>query len=546
MGLIAILPAIFMRFLWLGEVPGGINYDEADAIQTAKSYLYFGTDPFGNKFPLTIIKNSVETADDTLLSLLLVPWYRLLPMTPAGLRLPMAVINLLTAIVLAGIGYQLSRSKLLSGILLFVFMYSPWAIVYARSITQAPLALLLMLLAIWLWIKKKGLLGGVFILLGFLSYYGAKPIAIALALILPIAFRANKKQAAAWAGIIGIGIGLYFWAAIAIPGSTFFHRQGEVKITDMGQYGRSVDEQRRMAIASPAEELFVNKIEIMLKQAVTRYMKYWSPDVFYISGDINANTRFDDHGLAYIHEIFLWGVGLAAAGQFPALALLAAVLSIIGPIGTAINIWSVQLTWRGFLYMPGWMLFAALGILLIYKKYKIAGIRILGVIYIFMISNFFYFYFFRSPITTGEANFQSERVVANYAIRNPGKTIIVASQPVQIYQQMAIFSGQRKNELIANTNTLQWGNATITNSCPKEIGNEAIIVMAKANCPGISETGKLVIQDQRDTGTVWKIFNDKWCRPYVTDRYRREHLRSDYDIEIMANDSFCNRWVAQI
>lgn len=548
-----VIPAVAVRFLWLDQIPPGINHDEADAIQIARSYFTYGTDSLGTKFPLALIKNQVETGDDTLLSLLLAPAYRFLRPGVAAFRFPMVVINLLTAISLFVLATRLARSKIIGVSLFIVFLYSPWSLVFSSSLTQAPLALLFASLAINLFLVANPVLSAFTLGLTFLSYYGAKPLVLVLGIALPFwsyfsFHQLRLRNALTFWFVLTFLISFYFFFALRIPDSTFSRRRGEVRLFDLSQYSRQVDEFRRMSIDSPMGYIFSNKPVLLIKSMAEKYFNFYSPDFLFFGGDPGANSRFGDHGLAYLADAPLFLLGLAAVFVSP-LGLLAAMMLLIGPVGTVINTSGVSDMYRGFLFLPGFLLIVSLGISFLYRRFYIWGLVILFFIYALGIINFWNFYFFRLQVTSSEASFFSERVLSNYLLRTNTPVLVVAGQPLQVLQQLSIFSDilhPGPPAIILKRGPFKLGLIEIINSCPIQMPNYPVVVQSSLSCPDLEGTTHLVIQNQKDTGTLWKIYFDNLCHNGVGDYWRRFHLRSDYRLESLSLSQFCNRWIAKI
>lgn len=546
--LLLLVPGILVRFLWLGQVPPGLNHDEMDAVMIARSYAYFGTDTLGERFPISLIKNQVETGDDTLLSLLLSPFQRLLPVNVYTARIPMVIINFLTIILWTVFVYRLTANKKLALIFLILFLYSPWSIIFSRSLTQAPLALFLIALCMNIFWKNtisSAILGAVFLNLAFLAYYGTKPFAVILGIVLPLWLGFTKKKfkisvtLAFWA-VFGLFFAGYMYLALTVPGSTFSRRQAEIKLSVWAQTGTTIDTARRTSISGPLNVIFLNKPVEFARQLLQKYWNYWSPDYLLFFGDPSSNQRLAFHGVAYLPDLFFSALGLSLG--LPGLSL-AALLTILGPVGTLVNNSLPANMYRGAPFLPGFLLLTAAGIVRFAPNRKILFMVIGG--YVLLVLNFLHFFFFRYPVVAAETSFFGERVLANYLIRSPGEVTVIAGQPLQILQQVMYFSQSisgDKPKIISLSGPHNYGRIHIQPSCPDEWPADTLVIQTGVNCVP-PETHTLVIQDQKDTGTLWKIYNDKICSSPDMSNWRRFHLLSDYTPEAMTIDQFCNRWI---
>lgn len=544
---------IFVRFLWLDKVPPGLIHDEADAIFIAQSYSKFGTDSLGTKFPLSIIKNQVETGDDTLFSLMLTPFYRVLPLNLFTARIPSVIINLLTGLSLFVLISKLSSNKRLPIIFLLLWLYSPWSLVFSRSITQSPLSLFMIILAFCLYLRQSrwSVPGSVTLLsLAFVAYYGSKPLVVVLAVLIPIwhglitkNFNWNKSIKF-WSAMF-IVIGIYLFIAIRTPGSTFMRRSSETKLFDMNSYSSQVDLLRRSAIESKYNFLLINKPILLAKNLINKYYNFFSPDYLFFSGDPQAIHRFSEHGVAYLVELPLFFIGLSLVFSESA-GIIGLLMLILGPMGTVINTLPPSNMYRGNLFLPGFLIIVSLGIYRLIQVFGKKAVITIFIIYCPLVITFYHFYFYSYPVMHGESSYFGERILSNVVLRTSSPVIIVASQPLQILQQIMFFANYFEHlpvSLISKDGPFIYKNITITATCPKN-SNSFLIVQSNINC-NLKSTGPIhVIQDQKDTGSLWFLYNDQLCSDSQLSFWKRFHLRSQYNVETLSQPAFCEDWIA--
>jgi hypothetical protein len=547
------LPSLAVRFLWLGNVPPGVNHDEVDVVDIARTYAYYGKTPLGAKFPQSLIGNQISSTDDSLLPLFLAPIYRFLPFNVFMARLPMVLINIVAAVIMFILCYKLSFSNLFAGITCLVFLYSPWSLVLSRYLTQAPLALLLILLAVTTYVSSYFTSSSIMFLLAFVSYHGAKPLTILLGLILPIwsnlTFRrfSIKKIIKFWS-ILFIGIGVYFLVVLHTPDSTILLRKGETNLLNLSTYSRVVEELRRTSIQSPITNIVFNKPNSFLNYLAQKYLGFFSPNFLFFNGDPGANSRFTDHGVALISDAPLFLLGFSGLFSYP-IASLGILLLIIGPVGTIVNTLGISNIYRGFMFLPGFVIIVSMGIFNIYKKFNKLLIITATIIYAIFVLNFWYLYFFHFPISISEQSFFGQRVLSNYLVRTSNTITVVANIPLQLLQEFDLFLSSRNSTrpmLLLQTGPWHYKNINVVSVCPDTISADTtLIVQTGINCQSVSNYTPLVIQDQKDTGTLWKIYSDRLCQGFASDYWRRYSLRSDYALESMSTPNFCNRWLAK-
>src|SRR3989344_5409809 len=537
---------VVIRFMWLDKAPPGLSHDEVDPIHTARTYIQFGTDSTGTHFPASLITSQVNSGDDTLLSLFYAPFYRFFPLSMFTLKLQAVAINLLTALSLFILIYRISHRRHLACIYLLVFLFSPWSVLFSRSLTQAPLALLLITLSFNMFIRFTAIstvISSLLLFTGFFTYFGAKPLSVILSIGFPFLtyfIRSNKfklSQAVTYFTVFTVCVGIYLFLSLQLPTSTFFHRQSEARPIDPSSFARSVDELRRVSIDSPVAPIFSNKPLLLLTSFVQKYYTFFSPEILYFSGDVDPNFRFLDHGVSYLIDapLFIFGLPLSLSSPVGFLAIF---MLLVGPVGTIVNTSSLGYLFRGFLFYPGYLLVISLGLYSLQRKFGVLGLITSSVCYLLLVVNFLYFYFFRLPVSQSESYFLGDRVVANYVLRLPSNVTIIAHQPFSLAQEISIFGSIQAGlpaQQLSRAVPLTLHNAEITNVCPSAPVTQALIVQSGFDCQLPSGLKQVVIQNQKDAGSLWTIYFDPLCQDYTLSAWRRFKLPSHYHLENMSN-----------
>ena len=166
-------------------------------------------------------------------------------------------------------------------------------------------------------------------------------------------------------------------------------------------------------------------------------------------------------------------------------------------------------------------------------------------------SNFLYFYYFRFPISAQENYFLSERILANYLNRNSEKNIVIVTiNPRAVFLEKAFYSDSNSQEFMLSqllnsrgSGEFDYKNIKFTDQCPEELNANKIYVIHRDIGCQMDLNYAYLIQDQKDSGAVFTIYNDNLCEDINLDPWRREHFVSDYLIEGMDKATFCNRWI---
>lgn len=143
---------LFLRFYKLGEIPQGLNIDEASYGYDAYSILKTGKDQWGNRLPLTL--KSFNDYKPAGLSYAIIPAIKLFGLNTKSVRFPSAIFGLLTLPVLYLTLNKLQKNKYLNLLLVTIYALSPWAYGISRTFYEPNLGLFFISLALLLLIKN--------------------------------------------------------------------------------------------------------------------------------------------------------------------------------------------------------------------------------------------------------------------------------------------------------------------------------------------------------------------------------------------------------
>ena len=165
--------------LWMfGDVPGGINQDEAFAAREAWSLLHYGKDSFGYPYPMYL--TAWGSGMNALNTYLMMPFIALFGMHTWVFRLPQLLIGILSLFAIEEIVSKVSNWKC-SLLAMFLLAISPWHIMLSRWALESNLVvgfLLFGLLFFIYGIEKQPyfILSAVFYGLGLYCYAAVWPI----------------------------------------------------------------------------------------------------------------------------------------------------------------------------------------------------------------------------------------------------------------------------------------------------------------------------------------------------------------------------------
>lgn len=572
--ILILLFLVGLRFLWLDKFPVGINHDEIDVILSSKSYIKFGTDLSGISFPKSLFATQTEAGLAGLPSFLMSAYYGFVNLNQFTARIPAVLVSLTIVFLIAFFVYKTTSDRNITLISIFVGLVSPWLFFYGRAPTESPWSLLFLLVGLITFYESlkepsiknsKGFyLSLFFFVASFYSYQGAKitiPIFVTLLLFLQLYKKTiiDTKKILSYFFVFLCFIGLFFIYSFKSQ-STYGSRSKEIIFNQTDQISHKVDELRRDSIATPLSTLFFNKYTVLFTEMSKKYLYFFNPDLWFFRGD--SAVLFEESGLALLPDVFFVLLGIIALSQkqksdsskgdmFLSECLM--LLVLVAPLSSSVSVNSNQYMFRAFTAIPVLIILVSLGIDYFLKFFKGRAtyyyLISLIVIYLVFFANFLNFFFFRYSVSEQENHFLSERVLSSYLSRIEGRydgeIYVVSPKPYRAYYEYLFFTNklQMLEKLPkANPDKVSIGNITFQENCLVEGG--VIVLSTSSACQTTNDT-YAAIQNKKDTGTLFKVYNDRLCSDVNLTGYRRFHLISDYNIENLDNKTFCERWIGK-
>jgi len=558
--IILILVVVFFRFLWLDRFPVGITHDEAELLLSSKSYWLYGHDISGTPLPTSLFATQMESKQTGVVSLLLSPYFGLTKFSLFTNRIPFVITNILSGLLIGLILHILTKQKFLALIAVLIFYISPWSLYYSRVTIEAPFALFMLLLGIFILFSrtKNYILFSLpaFIISAF-SYLAALPTVPLIFLSLSYI---RKKQLREKSSVLLISSFVFFSLVISYifissinNFGTVHNRRGEISLLNVERYTPLVNEQRRQSIENPLRVVSINKFTVLANDLMKKYLSAFDVDTLFLTGDPRATYRFGNHGFLYFADAIFLVLGITTILKYSPgkLNKIIATLIIIAPLGSVLSSVENSYIFRSFSLLPAFTILISLGIWFIWKykpSHRKLYITPIIIIYVLSLVNFNMFYFLRYSVTQQENHYLSERVVSKYIVellkKEDLKLTIITDSPVQIYNQYLLFSNdlKRNKKPLGYLKTYFLENLKITSNCSDILNDRTVIIKSTVDC-GYGSAGSLKIQDQKDSGTFFYIHGDNLCTDISMTPYRREHKLSDYNIEDMNRKDFCNRWI---
>lgn len=566
-GLIAVfIFLVILRFTFLGNSPPGMAHDEIIYSLTSKSLITRGIDITGSGLPLAFFKTNTEGNISMLPPLLLSPFFAVFPLNQFSISVFYVLISLLTALTVYYFSYYLFKNKIISILATLFFLISPWAFFLSRFTTESPFALLFFLLGITTLFKLRGkklLIPFLLFVAGFFSYHGAKVIypfiiPAALLYLVDAKVKFSKKSALTFfVASISVLI-LFIGISKLIPGSIISQRS-DLFFLKSSIIADAVNQSRGLTIDNPLLATFSNKGTVMISIFARQYLTAFSPDVLFLHGDPRYVYSFFVHGLFYYFDFVFIFAGLIYIWlKFRKQAILLSTLLLIAPLPSAISGVEFSYVHRSFLMLPVLLIFSASGLYAILeyfknKKYFLVVPLVLFVVITFSALNFFQFYFFRYPIQAGEFYSLNQRLEAKFikeSLSTNKPIVSITEEPGDTYLESVfylkdnkVFNQMQDNIKDFNKGLYHFSNVKFTGSCP--VFHEDTVYIVDWVKPCFPNNHKAYeIKNPKDNGLFYKVYNSSLCNNAKLNSSNPRKL-SDYNIEQMDKNTFCNRWVSQ-
>lgn len=321
--LIVILSSI-LRLYKLGQVPPGIYWDEASIGYNAYSILKTGRDEHNVFFPLWF-KAYGEYKLPVYIYLTSISEY-FFGKNEFSVRLPSAFSGILSTIIIFLLVRHFSpRRNKLSLLSSFFLTIVPWSIHFSRGGFEANVMLFFILLGIYLFSKGKVISSFFFLVLTFYTYNSARIITPLLILSLLLLYRRQLNSINSRKYILAI-ISLIIFSIPFIKFS--LSQEGLARPLSVSFLKENVE------IASSPVPKIIDYLNLILRN----YIRHFSLDFLFMSGDQHGRHGVRELGLLYIWQIPLILIGLAILKKEKYLGKILILLLLISPVAAAISI----------------------------------------------------------------------------------------------------------------------------------------------------------------------------------------------------------------
>lgn len=317
---VIVLVGFFVRFYQLGEIPLGLNNDEASIGYNAYSILKTGKDEYGITYPVYF-----ESYGDSKMPFYIYATsavFSVFGVNEFSVRFTSAFFGSLSIIAIYFLVKVLIVRKDVAIVSSFLLAVNPWHLFFSRAgfeVNVATAFLLFGILSFILAIKKKKYLYlyGVLSLLSFVismyTYNATRVIAPVLFLSLFYFYRNDLGKNALLKGAVFVG--LFIICALPLilfsSASIEVENQGSLLITGGETYGKYVEFRGFLYTLPPfISKIFFNIPFLIVWQYLKNIISFFSVDFFFISGASHPINGVTNHGMFYLFEIITIPIGV--------------------------------------------------------------------------------------------------------------------------------------------------------------------------------------------------------------------------------------------
>ena len=280
--------AVFLRFFNLNSLPPSLNWDEVSLGYNAYSILKTGKDEWGQFMPLSFRAYGEYKLPAYIY--LDVPFIALFGLNEWGVRIPSAILGIITCIFIYLILKELSQGSSMAVVGFFIAATAPWLIILSRIALEANLALTFTTAAMYFFLKEKpnSILASLLLGLSVFAYNSGRVVSplllILSAVILWKKFKSNIPQT-----LISSTIFMIFFS-MAIPLAFLQDSSARYKLTAILDQGaiNQINELRGKNLYPPAlNNIIFNRVTYFSSHALKNYISHFNPNFIFINGGSN-------------------------------------------------------------------------------------------------------------------------------------------------------------------------------------------------------------------------------------------------------------------
>ncbi|MDA1079249.1 MAG: hypothetical protein O2840_01000 [bacterium] len=565
---VVLLCSLVLRLHKLSTLPSVISHDEIYYIVEAKTISISGKDPTGTWHPSNLIPANSLFAE--LPGTVMAAAAKLFPENTvfAG-RLTSAVMGALLPLFLAGVVFELSKSKRLFFITFLLASVNPWMFQFSRMTFDSLFSLFFYFFGFYIFLRLSGykkLLALVPFILGFYQYQGLKVIFFPFVLITAAAVvlqggekDTSRKRLQPVLVFLLLASVFFVWQVVRITNLDVGARTNDLIFANRSNFQIEAGVQQQQSIENKFQRVFVNSYTVMARSAAQAYLESFNPRQLFVHGEARRNP-FSVWSLGIFHLIDapLMAIGLITLWRkksHKTLALIISLLLLIGPLPSALQTNDTWIMFRSSLLFISLLAVSSYGMYTISKLNR--GIFTAVILtYSIFVAQYFYEYFYRYPIYGTQGKYFAERVLGEYIKRTPKtQTISVyADEKYFVFLEILVSANLITPETITQlqrsfqSEEYRIANVSVDTACfPTGIDWSTTTVIkdsTTAHCVAdeneqiLATLPKSAIASLLDSGAIFTVYNDQFCAQYGLGNSL--FIRKDvFNFEKLSDEAFC-------
>lgn len=314
--LILVLASV-LRLYKLSSYPAGLNADEAALGYNAYSLMLTGRDEHGHSWPVNL--ESFGDFKPAGYAYLLIPFIKVFGLTEFAIRLPSAIFGILAVLFIYLLVKELTpipslcqregseRGELWALLSALMLAISPWHLHFSRGGWEVNVATTLMLIGVWLFLKKRFELCALSFALSMYTYQSARIAVPLLGLGLFLLYRPKRI-------FVALIIGLLLLIPLTynlITTDAASRLSGVGLLADVGPLNRAKELRgQHPAWSSPLSRVLHNRPVLYFIQFLKNYTDHFSGDFLFVNGDVIPRNRVPETGLLYFTDFIFLSIGV--------------------------------------------------------------------------------------------------------------------------------------------------------------------------------------------------------------------------------------------
>lgn len=423
--------------------------------------------------------------------------------------------------------------------------------------------------------------------IGFYSYQGFKLILpfIALGLSAYAVFEKEKLQLSVKRlapslvlTVCAVGLlGYYLLFQFGQQAASQTRVANQIITPNSESVAQAVNTDRRLAVLTPVNSLFINKYTQTVKEIVGRYLLVFGPrELFFEISASNSPFAVWNHGPFYLLDAVLILLGILALifqKHFKQLALLG-FLAVTSVLPAVLN-QSIWLYFRPSYLFPILLIVAGVGFAWLWQGRRWL-FAVVSLLYVISILNFGFLYFVRYPLYASENIYFGPRLLAEYLHRLPPsrKVVVFEKEPEFVFTSFIFYYNRftagtakaihsaYKNDIFAYDNiafvrclpvnfepaldTTYIVDSDVPDCLAPTGTKKKTSVLTQIFAPLLPVSEPVFVRSVKDNGVNYNIFGQTLCEhPEAMEHFVSPQSLSLFDFKNLSTSEFCQNWLTK-